>query len=55
MIRAAMKLLKRHRRRILASVGILLSVATMAFGIWVFKPWYWASCFMEFAMAFQVS
>jgi penicillin-binding protein 1B len=37
MIRAAMKLLKRHRRRILASVGILLSVATMAFGIWVFK------------------
>jgi penicillin-binding protein 1B len=37
MIRAAMKLLKRHRRRILASVGIVLSVATMALGIWVFK------------------
>jgi penicillin-binding protein 1B len=32
-----MKLLKRHRRRILAGAGVVFGVATLAFGIWVFK------------------
>jgi penicillin-binding protein 1B len=32
-----MKLLKRHRRRILAGAGVVFGVAALAFGIWVFK------------------